>query len=45
MQSYDFFSIVVSVTHGKGIDKTKLEAVKNQSVTKGNTPYPMENCC
>ena len=43
MQSYEFFSYVVSGTHGKGANKTKIEIAKNQLVTKNIVSYPMEN--
>ena len=45
MQSYEFFSYVVSGTHGKGTDKIEIENAKNQLVTKDRMLCPMENCC
>jgi hypothetical protein len=45
MQSYEFFSYVVSGTHGKGANKTKIENAKNQLITKDSVSCPMENCC
>ncbi len=44
LQSYDFFSYVVSDTHGKGANMTEIENAKNQLVTKIGVSYPMENC-
>ena len=44
MQSYEFFSYVVSGTHGKGTDKIEIENAKNQLVTKDSVSCPMENC-
>ena len=45
LQSYDFFSYVVSDTHGKGVSKMKIEITVNQLVTKDSVSCPMENCC
>jgi hypothetical protein len=43
LQSYDIFSKVVSIAHGKSSKGIKTENAKNQSVTKNRAPYPMEN--